>query len=231
MLRRLQKQGKIPDFATFKKIIKDEMNLSDKQSSPLDLRMSLLESLLQESTENQHFPAINLKDLFSEPSLVVVDLTDPMMSGTEANGIFQVLLAMFLNTVGPKLVVFDEAHKYLDTNTSPLSAAIIITSVRQMRHHGLRVVISSQSPKTIPAEIFDLSTLCLVHRFIAHDWFTYLQAKVHMEPERYNQIMQLETGQALLFYSKWSNVIPGTSSYVVPVSIRARITMDGGRSK
>jgi DNA phosphorothioation-dependent restriction protein DptH len=100
-----------------------------------------------------------------------------------------------------------------------------------MRHHGLRVVISSQSPKSIPAEILDLSTLCLIHRFIAHDWFTYLQQKVHMEPERYNQIMKLETGQALLFYSKWSCVIPGTLSYVVPVSIRARITMDGGRSK
>jgi hypothetical protein len=230
MLRRLQKQGKVPDFSIFKKIISNEMNLSDKQSSPLNLRMSLLESLLQESSENQHFSAINLKDLFSESSLVVVDLTDPMMSGTEANGIFQVLLSMFLNTSGPKLVVFDEAHKYLDTNTSPLSAAII-TSVRQMRHHGLRVVISSQSPKSIPAEIFDLSTLCLVHRFIAHDWFTYLKEKIHMESERYNQVMQLDTGQALLFYSKWSHVIPGTSSFVVPVSIRARITMDGGRSK
>jgi hypothetical protein len=230
MLRRLQKQGKIPDFATFKKIIKDELNLSDKQSSPLDLRMALLESLLRESTENQHFPTTDLKDIFSEPSLVVVDLTDPMLSSIEANGIFQVLLAMFLNTVGPKLVVFDEAHKYLDTNTSPLSAAII-TSVRQMRHHGLRVVISSQSPKSIPAEILELSTLCLVHRFSSHDWFTYLQTKIHMEPERYKQIMQLETGQALLFYAKWSYVIPGTPSYVVPVAIRGRITMDGGRSK
>jgi hypothetical protein len=128
MLRRLQKQGSFPGFATFKTMIRDRMKLTDKQNSPLDLRMSLLESLLQESTENRHFPAISLKELFSEPSLVVVDLTDPMMSGTEANGVFQVLLAMFLNTIGPKLVVFDEAHKYLDTNTSPLSEAII-TSV------------------------------------------------------------------------------------------------------
>lgn len=230
MLRRLQKQGKIPDFVSFKNIIKDTMKLSDKQNSPLDLRMSLLESLLQESTENKHFPTTGLKDILSNPSLVVVDLTDPMMSASEANGIFQVLLAMFLNTVGPKLVVFDEAHKYLDTTTSALSAAII-TTVRQMRHHGLRVVISSQSPKSIPAEILDLSTLCLVHRFIAHDWFTYLQMKIQMEPERYKQIMELGTGQALLFYAKWSHVIPGTSSYVVPVSIRGRITMDGGRSK
>ncbi|KAI8897825.1 hypothetical protein BC833DRAFT_592184 [Globomyces pollinis-pini] len=230
MLRRLQKQGKMPDFARFKDLIKAEMKLTDKQTSPLDLRLSLLESLLQESNENKHFPKTDLKKIFSDPSLVVVDLTDPMMSPTEANGIFQVLLAMFLNTSGPKLAVFDEAHKYLDSSTSPLSLSII-TSVRQMRHHGLRIVVSSQSPKSIPAEILDLSTLCLVHRFIAHDWFTYLQMKIHMEPERYKQIMELQTGQALLFYAKWSSVIAGTSSYVVPVSIRGRITMDGGRSK
>ncbi|KAJ3314385.1 hypothetical protein HDV04_000347 [Boothiomyces sp. JEL0838] len=230
MLRRLQKQGNIPDFQKFKSIIGEEMNLTDKQSSPLSLRMSLLESLLQESAENRNLPKMDLKQLFSQPSLVVVDLTDPMMSANEANGIFQVLLAMFLNRAGPKLVVFDEAHKYLDANTSPLSASII-TSVRQMRHHGLRIVISSQSPKSIPAEILDLSTLYLVHRFIAYDWFTYLQTKIHMEKEEYKKIMDLETGQALLFYAKWNHVLPDISSYVVPVSIRRRLTMDGGRDR
>ena len=96
-------------------------------------------------------------DLLESGHLVVADLTDPMLSPDEANGIFQVLLEQFRNChlkgVG-KVVAFDEAHKYLAGNKSGsegkdgLSAAIVNT-VRLMRHEGIRVLISTQSPKRV----------------------------------------------------------------------------------
>jgi hypothetical protein len=47
-------------------------------------------------------------------TLVVADLTDPMMSADEACGVFQVLLEQFRGAAMPgKVIAFDEAHKYL----------------------------------------------------------------------------------------------------------------------
>jgi hypothetical protein len=55
--------------------------------------------------------------IFALPgTLVVADLTDPMMSADEACGVFQVLLEQFRGAVMPgvgKVIAFDEAHKYL----------------------------------------------------------------------------------------------------------------------
>lgn len=198
------------------------------QTGPLELRLSLLESVVKEAAENRELPQTDLKSIFKDGlSLVVVDLTDPMLSAAEANGIFQVLLGMFMQIKGQKLVVLDEAHKYLDTS-SPLSSAIV-TGVRQMRHHGLRVVISTQSPKTISSEILDLSTFIMIHRFSAFDWFKYLQTKFPMGEEKYDEIVGLPVGHALLYYAKWASI--GIDGFLAGVGVRGRVTIDGGRSK
>jgi hypothetical protein len=95
----------------------DAPKFSRDQLGPLELRIKLLESLIEESTENAHFPRYNVADVFSDgDSMVVVDLTDPMMSAPEANSIFQVLLSKFITTDLPnrgKMIVLDEAHKYI----------------------------------------------------------------------------------------------------------------------
>lgn len=80
-----------------------------------------------------------------------------------------------------------------------------MSAIRQMRHHGLRIVISTQSPKSIPGEILDLSSVVLLHRFHAVDWFSYLRTKFPLDPSRdYDRILALGTGEALVFFSKWN---------------------------
>lgn len=95
---------------------------TDKQIGPLELRIKLLESLIEESDENKHFSRYNLADVFSDKeSLVIVDLTDPMMSAPEANGVFQVLLSKFITSdLGGcgKMIVLDEAHKYISPSAN-----------------------------------------------------------------------------------------------------------------
>jgi hypothetical protein len=224
----------VPSYKDFNAALTSELNLTDKQSSPLQLRLRLLESLVVGTQENKKLPVPNLESLLTNPSLVVVDLTDPMMSGPEANSIFEVLLSMFLtiSSSNGKLVVFDEAHKYLQTDGKDELSRSIISSVRQMRHHGLRVVISTQSPTTLPNEILDLASVALLHRFHARNWFTFLQTKYPLPESAYEDIMQLPTGHALVFHSSWSEEFKQNGAdYINEVAVRARFTADGGISR
>ncbi len=54
-----------------------------------------------------------------------------------------------------KLVVFDEAHKYID---SPDLVAGLVEVVREMRHKGTSVMIASQDPLSVPIAVIELST-------------------------------------------------------------------------
>lgn len=110
--------------------------------------------------------------------LVVADLTDPMLAPAEANGVFQVMLEQFRKKELPcgKLAVFDEAHKYLEGGDG--LAHSIVDTVRLMRHEGIRVVVSTQSPLTMPPELLELSTVAVLHSFHSNDWFRYGRCRV-----------------------------------------------------
>ena len=138
---------------------------------------------------------------------MVADLTDPLLSADEACGIFEVLLGQFTRkscgTVG-KVVVFDEAHKYLH-NSGPGCAGLqnaIVETVRQMRHKSIRVLISTQSPLTMPPELLELASVTILHQFQSSDWCTYLAGKVTLPHNGFEQIKRLKPGQALVLSAK-----------------------------
>ena len=71
---------------------------------------------MRESVESQPLAhlGLDLADISIAGKLVIVDLTDPLLSSLEANGIFQVLVEQFravpLRGCG-KVLALDEAHK------------------------------------------------------------------------------------------------------------------------
>jgi DNA phosphorothioation-dependent restriction protein DptH len=140
---------------------------------------------------------------------VVADLTDPLLQPDEACGVFQVLLQQFRESslddrVG-KVVAFDEAHKYLNNNNgfgSVELANAIVDTVRKMRHEGIRVLVSTQSPMTMPPELLELTSATILHQFQSADWCTYLQHKVTLPSAAFETIKSLGTGQALLLSTK-----------------------------
>ena len=70
---------------------------------------------------------------------------DHLIDSSDANRIFQVMLNKFERVSLPgcgKLVAFDEAHKYLDPQAGELGTDVV-RLVRQMRHYGMRVVVST----------------------------------------------------------------------------------------
>ena len=84
--------------------------------------------------------------------LVIIDLRDELVEKDEALGLFVVLLQMFAEATYEgrqfnKLVVFDEAHKYID---SPDLVAGLVEVVREMRHKGTSILVASQDPPSVP---------------------------------------------------------------------------------
>ena len=92
LLRKMQKSDKFPSFAGFKKAV-SELDFAGQQRGSLQQRLNLLESFVAEAEENSN---LEWCDLNGCDSVIIVDLTDPMISPQEANGIFQVILLFFL---------------------------------------------------------------------------------------------------------------------------------------
>ena len=74
--------------------------------------------------------------------------------------------------VGEQLVVFDEAHKYID---SPDLVKGLVESVREMRHKGMSVLVASQDPPSVPVSLIELSDHIIVHKFTSPAWLKHLQ--------------------------------------------------------
>uniref|UniRef100_A0A7S0X3J6 Uncharacterized protein n=1 Tax=Mantoniella antarctica TaxID=81844 RepID=A0A7S0X3J6_9CHLO len=204
LLRQYQSDLKHPVFEDFVEEVKDLCKQAG-QAGPLGQRLQILESLVFESERNQANSEltesyVNLKDCVAPGTLVIVDLTDPLMSGADASAIFQVLHEQFRqlsNCPSGKLCVLDEAHRYLSSGT-PLAAGLV-KGVRVMRHNGMRYAISTQSPLTLPPEILELSSAVLVHGFHSHVWYSCLSKNIPFPHDGFSIIQQLDPGEALVF--------------------------------
>lgn len=168
---------------------------------------------------------------------MVADLTDPMLSADEACGVFQVLLEQFRSApvggVG-KVVAFDEAHRYLShagPGCTELSQAVVDT-VRMMRHEGMRILLSTQSPTTLPPELLELASMTVLHRFQSAEWIKYLASKVPLPEDSFERIKRLQRGQALVLSTKISSTLADPLyPDCATVTIRPRLTWDLGASR
>ncbi len=232
-LREYQRIGVFPRYEAF--VREMTQNLMDRQSAPLLQRLDVMSQFIADADVNSVLrkEQSDLSDLIGSGVLVVADLTDPMLRAEEANAIFQVLLEQFRMKVLDcgKIVVCDEAHKYFGSVQGNLTglAKAITTTARMMRHEGIRLVISTQSPLTCPPELFELSCLCVLHSCHSQDWYDYLKKKLPLPYDGFEILTNLDAGQALLFAAKKALGNEHESS-VVSIKIRPRITQDRGAS-
>jgi len=131
------------------------------------------------------------------------------------------------------LLVFDEAHKYLDRKLGDLCGDVV-RLVRQMRHYGLRIIVATQSPEVLSRELLELSSFTILHRFTSPDWFRHLARLIQLPESSATPISQLKTGEALL-YCPTGNISKvqkaakiGPSVY--KILVRNRITKQSGIS-
>lgn len=227
---------KINDLAEFENEIKKELKLDTQQQIPLLQRLELLKSFLVDSIENEQIlkyeKNYNFEELFVEGNLIIIDLTDTLIEPNDANNIFRVLIDIFRsnNLSTSKLLILDEAHKYLSIKEDGLSVDIV-DIVRMQRHYGIRTIISTQNPCILNQEIIELSNFMLLHRFSSPRWFEYLCKLYNIEKEilinnlkknTYKTLINLNTGYCILVYPK--------NNLLIDIKIQNRITHDFGNS-
>lgn len=238
LLRSYQRSAVIPEFHGFLEQVKSLCKVPG-QSAPLQQRIALLESFVAESKSNASYMAMNetrggdLSTCLGPGVVVVADLTDPLLSSAEANGIFQVLTEQFRTVHLPdrcgKILALDEAHKFMDGVKSDGLSNAIINAARLMRHDGLRLVVSTQSPKALAPELLELVTVALLHRFHSRDWFTYLSSKIPLKDENFDELINLPPGAAITFAAR--HLLDDDKGNIMHLTVRQRITEDRGASR
>ena len=173
-----------------------------------------------------------LTDVLRPGRLVIVDLRDEFIEKDEALGLFVVLLQLFAETTYQgrrfnKLVVFDEAHKYID---SPDLVAGLVEVVREMRHKGTSVLVASQDPPSVPTSLIELSTHIILHKFSSPAWLKHMQrANAALDALTPAKLAGLGPGEAYVWSSRATdNAFTGGA---VKVRCRPRATRHGGGTK
>lgn len=213
-----------------------------------DLTLEAVRRGVEESTLDEHLKrrarerldlagdfiddSARIKDLARPGRLIVVDLRSDDIEKSDALSLFVVLMHLFSEATDEgrtfnKLVVFDEAHKYADSGDLVTG---LVSSVREMRHKGMSVLVASQDPPSVPSELIELSTHMVLHRFASPAWLKHLQ-KVNAALSGLNpqKLAALRPGEAYVWAGKATDeaFVRGA----VKVDCRPRVTRHGGATR
>ncbi|OAP54744.1 hypothetical protein AYL99_11192 [Fonsecaea erecta] len=165
-------------YQAMKQAVSNE-GLTPSQTCFLEMRYSLIEWFLKETTAQ----AIRKKAgeiQFGPGTLLIVDLSCPFVTETDACTLFSIFLQIFLGQrhKSPLIIALDEAHKFLtETPAAKAFSEDLVQIIRQQRHLATRVVIATQEP-TISPKLLDLCTVAVVHQFQSPEWYKVLQKHV-----------------------------------------------------
>jgi hypothetical protein len=173
-----------------------------------------------------------LSALIRPGRLIIVDLRDEFIEKDEALGLFVVLLQLFADATDQgqafnKLVVFDEAHKYIE---SPDLVAGLIEVVREMRHKGTSIMVASQDPPSVPVSLIELSSQVILHKFNSPAWLRHIQkANAALSGLTAERMAQLKPGEAYIWSTRATD--DSFTSGAVKIRCRPRVTQHGGATK
>lgn len=163
---------------------------------------------------------------------VIVDLRDEWIEKDEALGLFVVMLRIFSaqrheSREFNKLVVFDEAHKYMAE-----SALIgqVVETIREMRHQATSVVIASQDPLSVPRAVVELTSVLILHRMTSPQWLKHLKGAIAaLDEVNEAQLAALKPGEALI----WAQRSTDKRYTIRPqkLVIRPRFSQHGGGTR
>jgi len=202
----------------------EHAGLPDTLNELANLRLDLAAEYIDDS--------VRLREVIRPGRLVIVDLRDEFIEKDEALGLFVVLLQIFGDATFEgrpfnKLVVFDEAHKYIG---NPDLVDGLVGVVREMRHKGTSILVASQDPPSVPVSLIELSSQIILHRFNSPAWLKHIQkANAALLGITAEQLARLKPGEAFIWSSKATD--QSFSREAVKVTLRPRATLHGGTTK
>jgi len=122
-------------------------------------------------------------------------------------------------------LAIDEAHNFCPSGQSTLSKEILIRWAKEGRQPGLSLIVASQQPAAIDAEILTQCGIRIVHRITSRDDYRAIDAlsQDYLAEGLPSRIKRLNgPGQTLL--------IDDERESVIPVQVRPRESFHGGSS-
>jgi DNA helicase HerA-like ATPase len=202
----------------------DDSSLSDHLKDLARIRLKFASEYIDDTR--------SLTGVVRPGRLVIVDLRDEFIEKDEALGLFVVLLQIFAEATHQgrsfnKLVVFDEAHKYIESQDLVTG---LVEVVREMRHKGTSILVASQDPPSVPTALIELSSHVILHKFNSPAWLRHIQkansALNSLTPEK---LSSLGSGEAYVWSSKCTD--DAFSKGAVRIRCRPRVTHHGGATK
>lgn len=198
--------------------------LSDSQRALAETRLDFAARFIDDSQ--------SLRDLLRPGRLIVVDLRDEFVDKDQALGLFVTLLNVFAGAgMGEerfnKLIVFDEAHKYMSGGGL---IGQVVEVIREMRHKGVSVIIASQDPINVPPAVIELSSAVVLHRFNSPNWLRHIQKSLAALSDLTSPMMaSLAPGEALVWANRASD--PQFTRRAVKLRLRPRASRHGGSTR
>ncbi len=154
-----------------------------------------------------------------------------LVTVTVVLGLFVTMLNVFAgagigNESFNKLIVFDEAHKYM----GGILSSQVIEAIREMRHKGVSLIIASQDPIHVAPAVIELSSAVIMHRFNSPNWLRYIQkSQIALSELTPTMVASLLPGEAYVWASKATDSI--FTRRPVKVRMRPRVTKHGGSTR
>ncbi|XYH97114.1 hypothetical protein ACMHYB_56650 [Sorangium sp. So ce1128] len=162
------------DVLTLKKLREElrEADLSKSAARLAEDRLRLAEPYIDDTRS----PV----ELLQPGRTIIVDLRDEWIEKDEALELFVVMMRIFAAQKRGghdfnKLIIFDEAHKYI---TESELVGQVVETIREMRHHATSIVLASQDPISVPRVVIELSTVLVLHRMTSPQWLRHLKTAI-----------------------------------------------------
>ena len=217
-----------------------------EQAAPMNQRLSLLESFMVPNPRynNDRSSIFNIQP----GTLTIIDLSDPFVDASTVCVLFDICLSLVQKNAPDcgLVVALDEAHKYLNSSLAADNFTDrLLTTIREQRHNGTRVIIATQEP-TLSEKLLDLSSVSIVHRFSSPAWFaaikdhlggaSSLHAGKSEQKDLMEAIVELGTGESFVFSpSSYLLCKDGEAkklgSGILKMKTRKRRGDDGGKSR
>lgn len=209
-------------FRNLERAIQSDERMSPAQRRKATNRLSFAERWISDDRPYEW------SDVLTEGSLNIFDLRMQAMEASEALKLCLIITDLVRRTKNGvnKVIVFDEAHEYVDCKEL---VGELENAITQIRHDGLSFILASQFPERIPERIFKYLLTRLVFKLPNAKSINYVRkAAPNLETLSPQKVSNLDLEQGLCFVQTDDDCTDTFMQIPQALEVRPRCTLHGG---
>lgn len=209
-------------FKNLERAIQTDERMSNTQRRRAMNRLSFAERWISDNRPYEW------ADVLQEGSLNIFDLRMQAMEASEALKLCLIITDLVRRTKNGvnKMVVFDEAHEYVDCKEL---VGELENAITQIRHDGLSFTLASQFPERIPERIFKYLLTRLIFKLPNAKAINYVRhAAPNLENLSPQKVSNLNLEQGVCFIQTDDDCTDLFMRVPQALEVRPRCTMHGG---